>query len=1112
MILKKIINLVFLVIILATCVFAPENGLPEEYDNWADYTKDKPDEAYQKNPQEAVKTNPNLLDNPNKAEDYFKRYPDEVTNSKLRSKAAVYLIKSDNPDQTIMKGYVTTSSFDSTKDKVIAGKYFSSNTDNIKQDTALFSKYSHSEGITITFDEKAELSNLLSYSSDGTMEFKTEPQNQKINLKEFKDDYEFEVDSGGIHFLLRGNDKQFFTGEIKKSLDGKGFDLDEGTIGGQEIKNGKNLQILRKKNSYAKSFIIGTAKNFGGIEFEQQTYFKLTKINKLLNRDYVKIPRLEFPKGTKIIDISDHARVVVESKDNIELPFKSKDNPKKNMILNSGEIFFDRGKLRLSNSATLDTLYINPEDYKNNPPYLYIEGTKFSKPDTESSGFYVHLKDNGLEAKTTERLTEEENKQKRSSVFFNEKITISPQEGNPLFHMYVREYAKDSNGNLIKLNPELQDQGYQGGPNGFAYKLAPDYKSKNGHEVNQDYLDITIKNGDMVEVLSRKKEGLIPQVEISGDGETIVKNGRIRLEYDNKGQVLEPYDSNAIFQSVACDLVTKKQSDQRLQDKIYRFSSGGSFGVVDENNQVIVQNKYAGITLKLSDRLYDNEFQTFDDLRAAHPDKTIIIDTEFLNSILNIVDMSTDVDVIKSPGFIVTVDYLLKNNQKLKDTEIIALIPKYHAVQGLSFNAYASTGRIMGLGEEMFDASSYNIDEYEQNRNQGYEQTINHEDGHNKGMQTTIREAEYILKKVAKGEIKLNSGDIKTFTEKYQQILDNLKKEEITDVDTLKANFKELNNVFDEVELKQTPLIESYSQDMNLIINDLNQPENNRQIIDDFLKKIEDDVKREVDADNIPFDNTEGMKNILQNLKLSFEREREVITNLEITEQRIYGLMRQLETVGSKEEKDIVKLEILEELKQASDLRERSEEIKRDPLLVLGGMNIRESDELPNERSMLLMESFKDFSKLSNEGMSNELLMKGLFALWEDAQQNDFHDAAGVIKQTFSNKYDLDPYILRNYVQSEGDEYAMYYEVPTVGFFEKTEEQKMKDVKHPHPYARQFYRNQVQKAFDADHISIDEYKKYFGIQNVPNDRILKDHTCIEYKLTCCEKYPESVNC
>lgn len=201
---------------------------------------------------------------------------------------------------------------------------------------------------------------------------------------------------------------------------------------------------------------------------------------------------------------------------------------------------------------------------ESNPVDVYFD------PTTKPTGNYVSISENGLDISTTPGKT----------------IKIIPQAGNRLFNMVKRDYSTD---------PPT---------------LVPSEK---------DTLEITVSNGDDLEVISRANSGKTPLFRHHDEkGETKIKTGRMNFiikEGNLKVDSLKPFSEGRepidITNSVAFELV----SDSDNFKGTFRTSSSNRFIVLQNEKQIVGNN----LGLEVSDLIEDNMMKSIFDLGKKYP-------------------------------------------------------------------------------------------------------------------------------------------------------------------------------------------------------------------------------------------------------------------------------------------------------------------------------------------------------------------------------------------------------------------------------------------------------------------------------------------------------------
>lgn len=268
-----------------------------------------PKEAFQDNP---TPENFNKLPSPTAADltrvsnptlQNFERLPETEQRTYLQT----------NYRTDFAEAYVQKSSFDSAEDRELAEKYFTENRKNVNANREHFIRYSKKEGITIKLD-----GDIQGYSADGTLA----GLNGQINIKKFKDKFNFRVDEEGEIRIIdkkRPGEEHRFVGDIEYS-EGGTIRLADGGIDRFEIVNGDRLEF--------NADIHGIAEQVDGVTFSKPTAFSLAGDVR------------EFALQTEnavIVSINTEQIITFRGK-NIVLPTQDQ--------LRSGGFVWDRGAIR----------------------------------------------------------------------------------------------------------------------------------------------------------------------------------------------------------------------------------------------------------------------------------------------------------------------------------------------------------------------------------------------------------------------------------------------------------------------------------------------------------------------------------------------------------------------------------------------------------------------------------------------------------------------------------------------------------------------------------------------------------------------------------------------
>ncbi len=212
-------------------------------------------------------------------------------------------------------------------------------------------------------------------------------------------------------------------------------------------------------------------------------------------------------------------------------------------------------------------------DYKipasGNPVDIYFDA--IVKPE----GNYVIITDTALDIGTTKEGT----------------VKVIPQPGNKLFWMVKREYEKDADGKPIKDK--------------FTWVLD-----------KRDSLDITVKEGDGLEVISRADSERTPIIRHrDGNGETKIETGRMGFRIRNDDLMIippKPFSGKSgsidLGNSVAFELVSDAITET------IRTSSSNRFIALSGGKKIAGNN----VGLEVSDLIEPNMMKTMDDLRVKY--------------------------------------------------------------------------------------------------------------------------------------------------------------------------------------------------------------------------------------------------------------------------------------------------------------------------------------------------------------------------------------------------------------------------------------------------------------------------------------------------------------
>lgn len=100
-------------------------------------------------------------------------------------------------------------------------------------------------------------------------------------------------------------------------------------------------------------------------------------------------------------------------------------------------------------------------------------------------------------------------------------------------------------------------------------------------------------------------------------------------------------------------------------------------------------------------------------------------------------------------------------------------------------------------------------------------------------------------------------------------------------------------------------------------------------------------------------------------------------------------------------------------------------------------------------------------------------------------------------------------YALHNSADSQDISLARYSELSSTYREQPIETRKLR-ANSANPRVSNMYKKLTQLAFDSEKMGVDEYKEIIGNICERNDCL--DKRCVEYKLLCCESFPDSPNC
>jgi len=555
----------------------PEMLSDEEFNQFMD---EDPQAAYELDPERAVGADIDILDDPDRAKDYFKKYPEDLVNLDLRDKAAKYLYESDDPDPDVALAFVTTSEFDSEREKEIAHRFFEDPAE-INNNPEIFENLFAADDIYLDIEGDVTID---SYGSDGSIVM----GDQKINLKDMKEAvYGFKIDKDGIHIIQKVNFKtssfdEFgketllynpgdlieydFTGEITHDI-GKTFTM-SGTINGYPVK-GWDLELTVFG-------VDGFFSEIGGLTFSEETAAGLEfRSGDGLAEDG--FPALRIYKSATVTEFAKGYSMKIEANKPIQLPFESFDSRPLSL---EGELWTHDDLLYPAGCT------INSVQMKTDGVPLFMENTPFDR----KPGPGIYLKKDGVELDPGRSW-----------------IDISFIGGNELFDTFEREYVKDGD-DLVKYDDLPDKSGYEKGINGYAYRMIPDQYAK---------LDMRLSNEAKLTI--QKRDKLTPLLKFDDVEGLSFMSGANAMEFTADGLISEIHSPNPFKRNkpVAFELEN--------EGKTYRFDRRGIPPQVVVNGKAVVSYDLHNLPhVELSNNAEENRnfVLSFDDLMAKNPDSS----------------------------------------------------------------------------------------------------------------------------------------------------------------------------------------------------------------------------------------------------------------------------------------------------------------------------------------------------------------------------------------------------------------------------------------------------------------------------------------------------------
>jgi len=617
------------------------------------------------------------------------------------------------------------------------------------------------------------------------------------------------------------------------------------------------------------------------------------------------------------------------------------------------------------------------------------------------------------------------------------------------------------------------------------------------HEIlntdNKDRLSVIVQNGDGLKFEERVEEGLIPRAihKSSERGETVIFNDKIETVFNKGGFFILPkaleigegdFISNK-YQSSAFEI----QSDSPEIDNKLRINSYRQFVILSEDNkEVISYNKYG---LPISANIKDNELQTIEQLREKYPGIEFECPEYTTNERSRIVlNMFNEKNL---PPYLIylTDNYLESNPNAVEDFDKI----EYSDV----FSAHVIESTMM-LGRRVLDPTASEFIERPIRDIISPLQILKHEHEHRMDYIIMDKEEE-ILKS-------LDDQEINNFFEKIgpiQQEFDNLIEQrneygkyskewkEIDKKCTEKDDeFKKIKGEIMEVYYNRYPekstLIQKYNE---LAISSTNEISTNREfnqlygtlvrdIQENYIRtELDEIVRREYGLDFMDFIAS----------KFDFETRDDVL--------KLYR--EYMDNPGLIERKVIENIIYKEvETEEGETRRELDKTLQPETIFKLVEL----------EKLLIIT------NRLENETRRDKDLIGDVRDFYYTLSNNNLITKRNQLEQITQINTGL-PYIYASKNSNSGFDTvasAWYFELSST-YREQPIETRRMLVQSGNPLVRDTYKKLTQLAFDSGKMDVGEYTAIMG-EEYCNEADCSDKLCIEYKLLCCEKHINSVNC
>jgi|SRR3989344_1095562 len=578
---------------------------------------------------------------------------------------------------------------------------------------------------------------------------------------------------------------------------------------------------------------------------------------------------------------------------------------------------------------------------------------------------------------------------------------------------------------------------------------------------NKDYLSLNVQKGGEIKLESRKNRGLIPILIYTNNGNSavIITNNGYKIEKYKDAEILTSpnalykLDYTGKYQSVALDIANSKDPS-----KILRFNSYNQFVTLNKNNEELVTvNKF---DLPLSPRINDNRIQTIAHLQAKYPKLKFSIPSR-----TNIFgeDLNRLYEEEVPPYLIYLTDTFFERNPKaVNDFEGVEFTDE--------FNAHVAADGVLMIGEQVVDPFGPQVRDttkplqvYDHEYTHRLDQIIanqefdiiKNDENAPEVVKNNLKEKERLLKEI---EILEHEFDDEMHLAEKIELDDRIKdlKKKISGLDdAIRAYWYEDNE-------EEALLVQKYNEIALEFINNVLDDKNaliifadkiSNTITKEELPYFKDYIKREYKKDLDSYLIDSGYRGGLSNL------DGEAFEELLLEE-----LIAKYEIFRNNPDKKI-------DFDRLNEIQTRLANVKYFKNKVKNGepnfYALYEFDELSRRHSNL----FRDYLRISAG-------VPYIYSFRNYARINDIPNAKFA---ELASTYKEQPIEIRKY-------YASSFNI----------------------VAREVTRKLTQLAFDSNKMDSLEYKEVMGLRCSTPDCM--EFKCLEYKLLCCQQYPNSPNC